>query len=136
MANLGQNMMLINSSFRGVKSFSLIPLTDYCPYSEVMFDPASSVLAVITKIEKKMFRMVPQLDEDGKPKLLRVPNKQTGEIHKKERVEFTTLTEFYITEKSEITDFIKIFAINGNNFDISKFFVDLAKTEQSKLIIP
>ena len=136
MSKIGQNMMLVNSSFRGVKSFSLIPVAEDCPYSEVMYDPASSVLAVITKIEKKMFRMIAKLDNDGNPKLLKTPNKQTGEIHQKERVELTTLTEFYISDKKDINDFVNIFAINAESFDFNQFFVDIDETKQSKLIIP
>ena len=136
MSKIGQNMMLVNSSFRGVKSFSLIPVAEDCPYSEVMYDPASSVLAVITKIEKKMFRMIAKLDDDGNPKLLKTPNKQTGEIHQKERVELTTLTEFYISDKKDINDFVNIFAINAESFDFNQFFVDIDETKQSKLIIP
>jgi len=47
---IGQNMMLISSSFRNVKSFSLMPVNNDCPYVEAMYDPSSGILAVITKI--------------------------------------------------------------------------------------
>ena len=49
---IGQNMMLISSVFRNVKSFSLMPVNDDCPYVEAMFDPSSGIIAVITKIRK------------------------------------------------------------------------------------
>ena len=35
---IGQNMMLVNSSFRNAKSFTLIPVSNDSPYVEAMFD--------------------------------------------------------------------------------------------------
>ena len=75
---IGQNMMLISSVFRNVKSFSLMPVNDDCPYVEAMFDPSSGIIAVITKIRKQSFHMMPRLDESGQPQRLKVPNKETG----------------------------------------------------------
>ena len=62
---IGQNMMLISSSFRNVKSFSLMPVNNDCPYVEAMYDPSSGILAVITKIRKQSFHMMPRLDDNG-----------------------------------------------------------------------
>ena len=46
MAQVGQNMMLVNSSFRNAKSFTMIPVSIDSPYVEAMFDPTSGILAV------------------------------------------------------------------------------------------
>jgi hypothetical protein len=43
--SIGKNMMLINSAFKNVKSFSLISVDKNCPYIEALFDPSSKVLA-------------------------------------------------------------------------------------------
>ncbi len=53
MAQIGQNMMLVNSTFRNAKSFTLIPVSMDSPYTEAMFDPASGILAVISKVMMK-----------------------------------------------------------------------------------
>ena len=45
--SIGKNMMLVNSSFRGAKSFNLIPVSKDAPYIEAMFDPSSGILACI-----------------------------------------------------------------------------------------
>jgi len=75
MANtLGQNMMLISSAFRNAKSFSLLPVSNDSPYVEAMFDPASGILAVISKVVKNSFHMIPKLDDDGQPMRLKTPN--------------------------------------------------------------
>lgn len=131
-----KNMMIISSAFRGVKSFSLAPVTEDCPYVEALFDPSSSILAVITKVKKTQLHMVPRLDENGQPMRLKVPNNETGKTVKEQRIQIETFSEFYITEKEEIKDFVKIFAINSDSFDIDQFFVDVKQTKVSPIIMP
>lgn len=134
--SLGKNMMLITSAFRQVKSFSLVPVTEDCPYVEAMFDPTGGILAVITKVRKSSFHMVPRLDDNGQPSKLKVPNKETGKVHKEQRVSIDTFSEFYITEKEEIKNFLAVFAINNDSFDYDQFFVDVDKTKPSNIILP
>ena len=134
--NVGQNMMLISSAFRQVKSFSLVPVTEDCPYVEAMFDPSASILAVITKVKKNSFHMVPRLNDDGQPIRLKAPNMETGKTVKEQRVSVDTFSEFYVTDKEEIKNFIGMFAVNAKSFDYDKFFVDVEETKTSKIIMP
>ena len=137
MANqIGQNMMLVNSTFRNAKSFTLIPVSMDSPYTEAMFDPASGILAVISKVMKQSYHMVPKLDDDGQPQRLKNPNAQTGKTHKEERRLVDTFSEFYLSDRGDIETFIHMFAINAENFSVEEFFVDLKKTEPSKIILP
>ena len=137
MANqIGQNMMLVNSTFRNAKSFTLIPVSLDSPYTEAMFDPASGILAVISKVMKQSYHMVPKLDDDGQPMRLKAPNKQTGKTHKEERRLVDTFSEFYLSDKKDIEDFINIFAINASSYDYKQFFVDIEETKVSKIIMP
>jgi len=135
--SIGKNMMLISSPFRNMPSFSLIPVSNEAPYVEAMFDPSSGILAVISKISKQSFHMMPKLDEDGQPQRLKVPNKQTGKTIKEVRVSTETFSEFYLTNKDEIKDFLNIFAINADTFDFNAFMsVDVDKVETPKIIMP
>tara|TARA_R100001463_G_scaffold19673_5_gene48360 strand:- start:10701 stop:11120 length:420 start_codon:yes stop_codon:yes gene_type:complete len=137
MANqIGQNMMLVNSSFRNAKSFTLIPVSNDSPYVEAMFDPTSGILAVISKVMKQSYHMVPKLDDEGQPMRLKKPNMQTGKTVKEERRLVDTFSEFYLSDRSDIETFIHMFAINADNFNVEEFFVDLKKTEPSKIILP
>ena len=131
MAQIGQNMMLVNSTFRNAKSFTLIPVSMDSPYTEAMFDPASGILAVISKVMKQSYHMVPKLDDDGQPQRLKTPNQQTGKTHKVD-----TFSEFYLSDRADIETFIHMFAVNAENFSVEEFFVDLKKTEPSKIILP
>ena len=137
MAQIGQNMMLISSAFRNAKSFSLLPVSNDSPYVEAMFDPSSSILAVISKVKKNSFHMLPRLGEDGQPQRLKVPNKQTGKTVKEQRVEMQTFSEFYISDKKDIETFIELFAINASSFDYKEFLeVDIKETKTSSIIMP
>ena len=100
-----KNMMLVNSSFRGAKSFNLIPVSKDAPYIEAMFDPSSGILACIGVNSKQSFHMVPRLDDKGQPIRLKVPNKATGKTVKEQRVSQQTYSEYYISEKNDIDRF-------------------------------
>jgi hypothetical protein len=106
------------------------------PYTEAMFDPASGILAVISKVMKQSYHMVPKLDDDGQPQRLKTPNQQTGKTHKEERRLVDTFSEFYLSDRADIETFIHMFAVNAENFSVEEFFVDLKKTEPSKIILP
>jgi hypothetical protein len=138
MANsLGNNMMLVNSVFRNAKSFSLIPVSNDSPYVEAMFDPASGILAVISKDRKQSFHMMPRLDDDGQPQRLKNPNMSAGKTVKEQRVMIDTFNEFYISEKADIETFIELFAINASSFDYKSFLeVDTKETKVSNIIMP
>lgn len=134
---IGQNMMLVNSSFRNAKSFTLIPVSMDSPYTEAMFDPASGILAVISKVMKQSYHMVPKLNDDGEPIRLKSPNQQTGKTVKEERRLVDTFSEFYLTDKSDIDTFIHMFAVNAESFDYAKYTaVDVKETTVSKVILP
>ena len=136
MSKIGQNMMLVGSSFRNAKSFTMIPVSNDSPYTEAMFDPTSGILAVISKVMKQSYHMVPKLDDDGNPMRLKAPNKQTGKTVKEERRLVDTFSEFYLSDKKYIEDFINIFAINASSYDYQQFFVDVEETKVSKIIMP
>jgi hypothetical protein len=135
--NLGNNMMLVNSVFRGARSFSLVPVSLDSPYIEAMFDPTSSILAVISKERKESFHMMPRLDESGQPQKLKVPNNTTGKTVKEQRVTLNTFQEYYINDRSDIETFIELFAINASSFGYKEFLdVDVQETKVSNIIMP
>mgnify|MGYP003677357457 FL=1 len=133
---IGQNMMLINSSFRNAKSFTLIPVSNDSPYVEAMFDPTSSILAVISKVMKQSYHMVPRLSDSGEPIKLKMPNQQTGKTVKEERRLVDTFSEFYLSDKKDIETFIHMFAVNASDFAYDDFFVDVDETKVSNIIMP
>lgn len=137
MATIGQNMMLVNSSFRNAKSFTMIPVSLDSPYTEAMFDPASGILAVISKVMKQSYHMVPKLDDNGDPQRLKTPNQQTGKTVKEERRLVDTFSEFYLSDKADIETFIHMFGVNATEFDYTQFMqTDVKETKVSNIILP
>ena len=80
--------------------------------------------------------MVPRLNEEGQPQRLKLPNKETGKTIKEQRVDMETFSEFYISNKKEIENFINVFAINADTFDFKKYTeIDAKETKKSPIIM-
>lgn len=131
---IGKNMLLVSSAFRGAQSFNLVPATPECPYVEAMYDPSSGILAVISKVMKQSYHMIPKLDDNGDPLRVKGSPREGGKTVREERRLVDTFSEFYITDKQEINDFINIFAVNAESFDFSQYMVDTNATEKSPII--
>ena len=73
----GGNMYVVKSSWNEGETFRLIPVTDDCPYVECIFDPATKVFVIISKLSKTTLHMLPKLDENGDPSALKT-NRANG----------------------------------------------------------
>jgi hypothetical protein len=110
------SMMLISTPWQGVKSFKLIPINEECPYVECIYDPQQKVMAVIGKISKETFHMLPKLDSNGNMVPSKVAQEGTNP-YKQERVMLDTFQEYYLSEMNEQIDLINMFAVNAGTFD-------------------
>lgn len=117
-----KNMLLITSYWGQNDTVKMIPTSIDCPYSEVIYDPSTSLLVVISKIQKENFQMVSKLDEDGNEILAKKP-RQNGKNIKEIRTKMNTLQEYYIIEQEEQIAFIEMFAVNALSFDFRKYMV-------------
>lgn len=114
------NMMMTTSSWKGGKTFKMIPTTADCPFVECIYDVGFKILAIVGKQSKDTFHMVEKLDDNGDP----VERKNRGKNQdpfKRERRSLETYQEYYIEEKDEIISFVKSFAQNSDTFDYMKF---------------
>ena len=112
MSKIGQNMMLVSSSFRNAKSFTMIPVSNDSPYTEAMFDPTSGILAVISKVMKQSYHMVPKLDDNGDTMFVKGGKRPNGKPQKEERRVVETFQEFYLEDVDSIIALVKHFAMN------------------------
>tara|TARA_R110002020_G_scaffold29571_7_gene93214 strand:- start:6913 stop:7353 length:441 start_codon:yes stop_codon:yes gene_type:complete len=122
----GKNMILITSYWSNKDTFKMIPVTNDCPFSEVIYDPSTTLLVVIGRTSKENFQMVPRLDEDGNPQRVKKP-RDNGKTYKEQRTTLKVLHEHYITERAEQEAFLKTFAVNFDSYDYSKFLRDVDK---------
>jgi hypothetical protein len=85
-----------------------------------MYSEKDNVLAVITKVMKQSYHMVPKLDDNGDP--IKTKNKRpNGKEYKEERRLVDTFSEFYLLTPEEINGFIESFAVNAKTFDYKSF---------------
>ena len=114
---INRNMLIFTSAWgppgEEKPTFRMLPLTNDCPYLECIFDPANKILAVISKIEKKTYTMVPRIDDNGDVVMIkggkpRPNNKQ----YKEERRQLESYQEFYIEKPEEIHKFVGMFGLN------------------------
>lgn len=120
---MNRSMILITSTWQGRPTFKMIPTSLDCPYNEVLFDPDSKILAIVGKEKKQTFHMIPKLDNNGFPVLIKGAKANMGDAYQKERKILDSYYEYFITEEAEIRDFINRAAINITNFNLEPFFM-------------
>ena len=131
--NYGKNMMMITSFWGNNDTFKLIPATDDCPYAEVIYDPNTTLLVVISKLKKENYSLIPVVDSDGNP--IKTDNpKNNGTSFKEEQVKMNVFQEYFIPEYKEQLAFIKDFAVNFDTYNYKRFLRNM-ETEP-KLDIP
>jgi hypothetical protein len=101
-------------------SFAGIPVTEDCPYLELIFNPKEKILGIISKQKKQMLQSVPKLDNNGFPKV--TTNKQFKDAFpfQQERILMETYHEYYITDANEIKSFLQAIAVNPE-FNYNEF---------------
>jgi hypothetical protein len=124
-------MMIVQATWNETQTFRLIPILEECPYVECIFDPATKVFVIISKIRKQSLHMLPKMDENGDP----VPCKSVrpnGRNFKEERNKIEVFQEFYIEDKVAIEDLLHILATNAKTFNYKFFFEQAAEPAVSE----
>ncbi len=120
-SSVGKNMLLVHGTWGTSKTFKMIPASMDCPYAEVLFDPESKLLAVISRFGKEVLHMVPRIDENGDPVYMKVGKRGNGKEVKEQRVTINSFFEYYIMDKKDVEDFVKMYAINADTFDYNTY---------------
>lgn len=119
-------MKLFTSYWGNKDTFKMMPVTDECPFLEVIYDPKLTLLVVISKQRHQKYQMMERLDENGNP-IMAKKTKDNGKPWQEQRILMEVLQEYYLTNKEEQEEFIKEFAINADTFDYAKFLRDMEK---------
>lgn len=112
-------MLLITSTWANKPTFKLMPIT-HSLFVEGIYDVDSKVLVMITTVKKDSFHMVPRINDEGDTMLTKV-KRTNGSPYKEERRQLETFQEYYITDKTEIEQFIKMVAINAETYNFKPF---------------
>jgi hypothetical protein len=99
-------------------TFKMLPVTQDCPFNEVLFDPKSKILAIVGKEKKQAYRMLPKLNDKGKQV---VAMERGVPVEVQERKLMENFYEYYLEEIEDIEYFINKFAINSKDFNWMSF---------------
>lgn len=120
-----KNILLVESVFienptKPQKNFVGIPVDESCPFIELVFDPETKMLGVVSKHRKPMFQFVPKLDSNGNGK----PNSNKAMREQQplaqERLLMEVYHEYYIRTPEEIEKFLNMYVLN-TDFDWKSF---------------
>lgn len=123
-------MLLITSTWSSSPSFRMIPVSDDCPYNEAIFAIGENTLAIIGKDKKQAFQMLPKLSPTGDYEKSKQPRENGSRVCEKREI-IEAYYEYYITDHSEIEQFINLFAVNSDSFDWKKF-IPAPETQSAK----
>ena len=132
---MNKSMLLITSTWGNRKTFKMIPASQDAPYNECIFDLDSKVLAVIGKEKKQSMHMVAKLTEMGDVQRMKIGKRENGKDYAEERKTLETFYEYYIEEMSEIESFIKMFAINSDEFNTKQYFEAATQAPQTSNLL-
>lgn len=118
MSSTFNSMWCVSAVWNGQKSFKLVPITEECPYVEMIYDPEVKMMVIISKLLKEAYHMLPKIDDNGD--VMPAKNRKNPEKnYKEERRLVDSYQEYYIISMDEIKTFIKMFAVNADSFDLS-----------------
>lgn len=114
-----ESMLVYRSNWYGKDSFRMMPITDDCPFLEVIFDPSTKVLAVIGRSMKDKPQMVPKLNGKGQPITVKSAEGTAGLAE--ERLVFESYYEYYVDDPEDIKNFVEMYALNFDHPAVSIF---------------
>jgi hypothetical protein len=126
------NMLLFTTYWGQELTFRMMPTTIDCPFMEVIYHPSAGMLIAMSKTMKENYEMLPKLDDDGEWVHTKKP-KRNGSQMKEERRLMKVPQEHYMTVREEQEAFIKMFALNADDFDFKKF-LDIEPPKDSAIL--
>jgi predicted lipase len=141
MADL-KSMMLVTVPYTPQeKSFRMIPVTNDCPYIDVVYWKDKKVLEINTAFKRNEYAYYPKLDDNGDmEKRKHVTKDEQGNdlIYKQERRITEVLQKYYIIEQVEIMAFIESFAINSKTVDYMSILAagPIVEAPKTSIIMP
>jgi|694.fasta_scaffold123764_2 hypothetical protein len=114
-----KTMLIYNTDWYGRNSFRMMPITNDCPFNEVIYDPNTGVLAVISRDHKEKPQMLPKLNDKGMPIPLKLGSDAAQSRFVEERRMMDTYYEYYLDNKNDIRNFVLHFAINPEHVALS-----------------
>lgn len=126
------NMRLFTTYWGQEETFRMMPVTEDCPFMEVIYHPSAQMLIAMSKNMKQNYEMLPKLDDDGEWVPAKKP-KRNGSKMKEERRLMEVPQEHYMTVRMEQEEFIKLFAMNADDYNYTKY-LDIKPKGESQIL--
>ena len=136
-----KSMMLVTVPYTPTeKSFRMIPVSNDCPYIDVVYWKDKKVLEINTSFKKNEYAMYPKMDDNGDVEKRKVPGKdENGQplYYKNERRMTEVLQKYYIIEQQEIIAFVEAFAINAKTVNYMELLAGaVVEAPKASIIMP
>lgn len=136
-----KSMMLVTVPYTPTeKSFRMIPVSNDCPYIDVVYWKDKKVLEINTSFKKNEYAMYPKVDDNGDVERRKVPGKdENGQplIYKNERRMTEVLQKYYIIEQQEIIAFVEAFAVNAKTVNYMELLAGaVVEAPKASIIMP
>lgn len=137
-----KSMVLVTVPFLpNQKTFRLIPGSADCPYIDCIYWYDKKALEIVGTTKKQDYTLLPRLNDNGDvERVTKTPRETTpGEApksYKEERKMIEIMQNYYITEKNEIEEFVKLMAINADTFNFKQYLTDAVVEQAPSIIIP
>lgn len=136
-----KSMMLVTVPYTPTeKSFRMIPVSNDCPYIDVVYWKDKKVLEINTSFKKNEYAMYPKVDDNGDVERRKVPGKdENGQplFNKNERRMTEVLQKYYIIEQQEIIAFVEAFAINAKTVNYMELLAGaVVEAPKASIIMP
>lgn len=137
-----KSMVLITVPFLpNQKTFRLIPGSTDCPYIDCIYWYDKRALEIVGVTKKQDYTMLPRLNDNGDVERVgKAPRETTpGEApktYKEERKMIEIMQNYYITEKEDIINFVKLMAINADTFNFEQYLSEPAVQASPSIILP
>lgn len=136
-----KSMMLVTVPYTPTeKSFRMIPVSNDCPYIDVVYWKDKKVLEINTSFKKNEYAMYPKVDDNGDVERRKVPGKdENGQplFNKNERRMTEVLQKYYIIEQQEIIAFVEAFAVNAKTVNYMELLAGaVVEAPKASIIMP
>jgi hypothetical protein len=106
------SMLVYVALFEGYPTFKMLPLTSECPFNEIVFDPRTGTLAIVSKDQKDRNMMVEKIGKDGSPIPIKGRLRDGEPATELERRTMAQYYEYYVQNKEDQKAIVNHFALN------------------------
>ena len=113
--------------------------SEICYFKDIELQEIIDHKTNFAKITKTSLHMLPKLDEQGDPMVLKTGKRPNGKVIKESRTTLETFLEYYVEDREDTETIIKMFAMNAETFNyaavLDSSLEEVPQAPPSKIIL-